>query len=279
MCWREAFAFACLLFVSSRVAAAGGLILGMGAERDTADSSAYALSADISVGERTWLTGTLVSSETDRGVYELDTRLLSAGLDHYFDPFGVRFGAGAWGKDNFLESTDYRGSLYLSGRPGSLSLDVERRELELTIDSDLLDAPRVVPFSANGVGVSARLVLGDRTSVRVGGMTYDYSRDIALQPRIDLLRLFTLTRLSLMNSLVDYRMSGGIEWAFGDRRLDLLLARWRSAVDQGTVDSAGIGFLTPIGRRADLELRLAQDRAGDFGTATVFSVFVYLFSD
>jgi len=45
------------------------------------------------------------------------------------------------------------------------------------------------------------------------------------------------------------------------------------------VDSVGIGFLTPIGRRADLELRLAHDRADDFGTATVFSVFVYLFSD
>lgn len=77
-----------------------------------------------------------------------------------------------------------------------------------------------------------------------------------------------------MNGLVEYRMSGDIEWVIGDRRLDLSLAHGCSAVDQGTQDSVRIGFLTPIGRYVDIEPRLAQDDAVRFGT--VLSAFVYL---
>jgi len=267
-----------LLFASARVASGGGFIIGIGAEGDSADSRAYSLSLDAGLGERTWITGTVASSETDRDLFDLRTRFLHLGFDHFLDPVGFRIGAGTWGKDGFLESDDLRGSIYMAGGAGSLSLDLERRELELTIDSALLEQPRVVPFTANGIGLSARLALGDRTSVHVGGISYEYSRDIALQPRIDLLRSFTLSRLSLMNSLVDYRVSGGIEWELGDRRVDLLFARWQTAIDQGRVDSMGIGFLTPVGSRMDIELRLAQDRSEEFGSATVLSVFVYLFS-
>ena len=42
-------------------------------------------------------------------------------------------------------------------------------------------------------------------------MDYRYSRDINLQESIDILSFFSTSRLSLMNSLLDYRASGGME--------------------------------------------------------------------
>jgi len=279
MCWRKAFAVLPIALGLANMAGAGGFIIALGAEADSAGSSAYSISVDAGVGERTWISATAATSAAESEIANLRTAWFDLGIDHFFDPLGARVRAGAWGKDDFLESRDIRGSIYASGRVGSVSLDAEHRDLELTVDSDLLDRPRVVPFSANGIGLSARLELGERTSLHAGGMSYEYSRDIALQPRIDLLRYFTLTRLSLMNSLADYRVSGGIEWAFGDRRVDLLVARWQMAIDKGRIDSVGIGFLTPLTRGTDIEMRLSRDRSDTYGIATVLSVFLYLFND
>jgi hypothetical protein len=48
--------------------------------------------------------------------------------------------------------------------------------------------------------------------------------------------------------------------------------------DQGRVNSLGVGFLTPIGSAADIEFRLAFDESDDFGSATVLSVFLFLYA-
>ena len=87
------------------------------------------------------------------------------------------------------------------------------------------------------------------------------------------------SRLSIVNSLVDARVSAGVEFSFGNRSLDLRFARWRTEVDQGDIDSIGIGFLTPISDAADIEIRAAYDDSDNFGGATVLSFFLYLYSE
>ena len=74
-------------------------------------------------------------------------------------------------------------------------------------------------------------------------------------------------------------VGAGIDLAFGSRHVDFRFARWRTEVDQGDIDSYGVGFLTPAGPAADIEFRLAYDDSETFGGATVFSVFLYLFDE
>jgi hypothetical protein len=90
-------------------------------------------------------------------------------------------------------------------------------------------------------------------------MHYGYSRDIRIQPEIDILRFLSASRLSLMNSLIDYRINAGMEFRFGLRSIDVSAGSWKTAVDQSKVDSYTIGFLTPMTDRTDIEFRFSFD--------------------
>jgi hypothetical protein len=108
-------------------------------------------------------------------------------------------------------------------------------------------------------------------------MSYTYSRNINLQPNIEILRRLSTSRLGLMSSLLDYRVTASIDRTLGQRNLVFGIERWRTAVDQGIVNSIGVGLLTPMGARSDLEFRLAYDHSEDFGGTMTFSAFFYFF--
>ena len=260
-------------------AAANPLVVGLGAEVDDADNLAYSLFADVGLLDETWLSASLARTESDRGSFDLSTLYADIGIDHHFKPLGVRLGAAYWGDDDLLDSKDIRGSVYLRGEKGSVSVDYQRRNFELTIGGGIPRNPTTVDFSADGIGVSASMPLNERFRIYASGMDYDYSRNIRIQPNVDTLRFFGRSRLSLVNSLVDFRASAGLEISFGLRSLDFRFARWRTEVDRGDIDSYGIGFLMPAGDAADIELRLAYDDSENFGGATVFSFFLYLFDE
>jgi len=276
---KVALSIAILSSMIMEAALAGGVVIGMGAEGDTVDGRAYSFFADVSLTDSTWISGAVALNETTNDVFELDTKFADISLDHFFDPFGIRLGGSYWGAEGFLESKDVHASLYLRGEKGSISADFERRNFDLTIRADAFPEPRTVDFSATGYGLTGRLKTSKRTSVYLGGMSYDYSRRIGLQPETDRLRFLAISRISLMNSLIDYRLSGGIEIEFGERRLDFRYSHWKTAVFQGRVDSLGVGWLTPLGNSADIEFRLAVDDSDEFGQATVFSVFLYLYDE
>jgi hypothetical protein len=80
-----------------------------------------------------------------------------------------------------------------------------------------------------------------------------------------------------MNSLIDYRVSGGVEFRIGSRSLDLTLSNWQTAVDGGKVRSISVGFLTPSGPASDLELRVAFDESENFGRTIALAVSFYYF--
>lgn len=279
MYWSRRYSYLTLLLVlvAGRAAGAGnGYVLGLGGEVDTAGGRAISAFGDYGIGEKTWLTAAAATTQTG-GFINLDTVYVDAGIDHWFEPVGIRVSGAYWGDADLLDSVDVKGTLYFRNDQGSLSFDYERRDFDFTFDSILTDARRTTEFYADGVGLSGRLQATERTSLFLRGTGYRYSRDINLQESIDILSFFSTSRLSLMNSLIDYRASGGVEWRFGLRSVDLRIETWQTAVDQGRVNSIGLGMLTPVSGTTDMEFRFAYDESENFGSTLSFSFFMYYF--
>jgi hypothetical protein len=273
-----------LLFflIAEAAAAAEGYIVAIGAEVDTEDSYAFSAFGELAVRDDTWLSAGAAMSRTDAPESSFDAIDADVQIDHLFEPWhlGVRLAVAYWGDSDVLDSTDLRSSIYLKYPRFSLSADFERRNYDLVIGLPLLRDSRTAEFSADGVGFAGRLQTGERVSVYLGGMWYEYSRHASLRPRIDDLRFLSLSRLILGNGLVDRKSHAGIEVEFGPRTVDFSYANWHSTAAQGgSIDSFGVGFLTPLGASSDIEFRLSRDESDAFGGSTVLSVFLYFFGD
>lgn len=265
-----------LLILLSGPVLAEGYVLGFGAEGDSADGRAISAFGDFGLTEKSWLSLSATTAETQGIIRDNDTILGQAGLDYFFDPVGVRFGGGYWGNPDILDSRDINAAIYVRGNGGSLALDYEKRRFEFDLQSDALRG-RTAKFSADGWGLSSRLALGERVNLYLGGMVYDYSRNLRIQPDIDVLAFISNSRLSMINNLIDDRISGGIEIQFGLRSVDLTAGQWQTAVDGSSINSYSIGFLTPIGDRVDAEFRVSLDESETYGRTTAFSFYLYYF--
>ncbi len=265
----------CLVCNGSAIAA--DYILGFGAVADSEDGRAFTAFGDFGIRENTWLSATVGTTETESVVGGFSTTFADVGIDHYFKPFGIRISGAYWGDSKILDSEDVRAALYYRNDKASFSVDYERRNFDFVLQANLLRDAREAEFHADGWGMTNRMQIGDRTTFRLSGMVYDYSRDIRIQPEIDVLRFLSASRLSLINSLIDYRINAGVEFRFGLRSVDLSLGRWKTAVDQSKVDSYTIGFLTPMTDRTDFEIRLSFDDSESFGNTTALTVYLYYF--
>jgi len=247
-------------------------------QADSADGIAGVVLGDLAVGEKTWLSAGIARSSVELPVRdELETWYGDVGLDHYFDPAGVRLGLAYWGDNSVLDSTDARASLYVRGSSGSLSFDYEFRDLELELPEFDFIRRRQVNFDAHGYGLGARLDLTDNVDVRFRGMSYDYSVNLRLDPNRDIVNLISVTRLSLLNTLVDYRASLSFGIDFGLKRLEFEAGQWRGAVEGSITNSYSARFLVPISRRNDIEFELGFDESENYGEVTVFSVLLYFY--
>ena len=113
MCWRSA---ALLILLGGNAVAADGFIIGIGGEGDSGGGLAGTVVADVAVAENTWLSGSIGGTTIDlpRNLSS-ETWYGDIGIDHWFEPVGVRLGVAYWGDRDVLESSDYRGSLYYRG--------------------------------------------------------------------------------------------------------------------------------------------------------------------
>jgi hypothetical protein len=265
-----------LLVLLAGQAFAEGYVVGVGAEGDSAEGKALSAFGDFSVGEQTWLSLTGMMARTEGIIRDNETMLGNASLDHFFGLVGVRIGAGYWGNPDILDSRDLNASVYMRGDIGSISLDYEKRNFEFDLQSDLLRG-NTVKFNADGWGLNTRLALGDRVNFFLGGMVYDYSRNLRIQPDIDVLAFISRSRLSTINNLIDDRINGGLEFKFGLQSLDVTVGQWQTAVDGSRIDSFSLGFLTPISDRFDAEFRFSFDDSESFGETRALSVYFYYF--
>lgn len=266
------------MLLSGNCWAAGEFVIAGGVEGDNADGLALALFGDVAIGDETWLSGGVARSSVDLEIREeLETWYTDIGIDHYFDPAGIRVGVAYWGDNNILDSVDLRTSLYFRGERGSLSFDYEFRDFELELPDFDMFRRRQVEFDANGIGVSARLDLTDKVDVRMKGIAYDYSVDLRLDPNRDIVNVISPSRLSLINSLVDYRANIGLGIDFGLKRLEFDIAQWEGAVAGARTNSYSLRFLTPVGERNDIEFGIGYDDSDTYGEVTVFSVYLYFY--
>ena len=266
--------FVCLL---GGAAAADGYLVAISAEADTENNQAYSAFSELGIGESTWISGGLATSRTDSLSSNFDAVYADAQVDHLFDPVGVRVSLGYWGDSDVLDSVDVRSSIYIKNERISLSADYERRDYDLSVELPLLQQERTLSFRADGIGFSGRAHPGERVSVYLGGMWYDYPENITVEPGVRELRFLSLSRLMLAHGLLDRRSHTGVEVEFGQRSVDFRYTNWRGIADQGSIDSFGVGFLTPLGALSDIEIRLSRGDSDTFGDATVLSVFLYFF--
>ncbi|MCG8370642.1 MAG: hypothetical protein MJA32_09045 [Proteobacteria bacterium] len=267
-----------LLLAAGNAFAAEGFVIGLGAEGDSADGLAGIVLADIGLTEKTWLSGSIGANSIDLPRDQsVDTLYADLGVDHFFDPVGVRAGAAYWGDRDGLDSRDRRVSLYWRGERAMLSGDYEYRDFEFDLPSTDRFSGRTVDFDANGIGLSTRFDLTDSLSLRASAMAYDYGVDLRLDRNRAILELLSFSRLSLINSLVDHRAHVALGLDAGPRRWEFELGTSEGAVDGGESRSVTVRLLTPLGSASDVEFGLGLDDSDLYGDVTFFSVFLYFY--
>ena len=277
MCWRKALA---VLLLAGNASAAEGWIAGGGIEGDTSDGLAGVAFADIAISEKTWLTGSVGGNRVELSRRQSNqTRFGSLGVDHWFDPVGVKLDISYWGDSDILDSHDWGASLYWRSDRVLLAGDYEYRDFSFTIPATQQFPGRTFYFDAHGIGLTARFDLTESASLGFSGMSYGYSVDLRLDDSRPILDLLSFSRLSLINSLVDYTAFVTLGLDAGERNWALEAGTWRGAVDGGKTTSATLRFLTPIGRSTDVELGLGLDDSDLYGSVTFFSVFLYFYGD
>jgi hypothetical protein len=266
------------LLCGNAAAAGGGFMVGGGAEGDSEDAQGFALMASIGITEKSWLSASLAKSSVDlpRGL-ELDSQYGDIEIDHWFEPVGVRLGAAYWGDSDFLNSSDWRAALYWRNDNSTIAAEYEFRDFELTTPGNDVFPSRRIMFDADGFGASMRFSIGERLSLRIAGMKYNYSAPFRPIENTDVIDLLSVSRLSLMNSLVDHRASITLGLDQGLRRWELDIATREGVLTGDRTNSLTLRYLLPLARFADIEFGLGYDDSQHFGGATFLSVFLYFY--
>lgn len=267
-----------LILLAGPAWALDGYILGGGVEADSADGLAAAVFADIGLSEKTRLSAALGKSsvELPRGI-DLDTSYGDIGLDYWFDPVGIRMEVAYWGDNDFLDSIDWRGGLYWRNDKVTVSGNLEYRDFEFDIFGNDAVPGRNVRFHAKGAGLSARFQLNDALSLNVMGIDYRYNVNLNRGGNRDIMDFLSVSRLSLINSLIDYRAGGGLGLDIGEQRWDLDYRTWKAEVDGSITHSATLNLTTPIGQRGDIQFGLGVDDSDTYGSITFFTVQLFFY--
>lgn len=275
MCWRSGFA---LLVLAGNALAAEGYIVGIGVEGDSADGVGASLIGDIALAENTWLTGAIARNKVDLSrLQSIETWYGDLGIDHWFDPFGVRLGVAYWGDSDILDSRDTRGSLYWRGDKAMLAADFEFRDFRFELPATDFFPGRLARFDANGIGLSTRFDLTEKLSLGLQAMDYDYNLDLRRDRHRGIMDLFAFSRLSLVNSLVDYRAGMTLGLEAGKQHWQLGLSTQKVEIDGSVTRSATLRLMTPISEGSDIEFSLGVDSSDLYDTVTFLSVFLFFY--
>ncbi len=260
-------------------AAANDFMVGAGIEADSDSGIAETAIADYGVSDKTWLSAAVAHSGIDLPLRDdLDAWFVDVGVDHYFEPFGVQAGIAYWGDSDTLSSNDARASVYWRSDRVRLALNGETRDFDFEVLGTDFAPARQFTFDANGIGLSARFELSDSADLYLSGMDYDYSVNLRIvDDRLPLLDLLSVSRLSLINSLIDHRASVGLGVDFGQSRVSFDVSQSRGAVDGSDTTSTTVRLLMPLGRQSDIEFGLGLDDSELYGEVTFFSIFLYFY--
>ena len=155
--------------------------------------------------------------------------------------------------------------------------DYEYRDFRFALPATNFFPRRIARFDASGVGLTTRFDVTENVSLGLYGMDYDYNVNLRLDSNRGLLDLLSFSRLSLINSLVDYRAGVTMSLETGRQHWGFDLSSWKGEVDGGTTRSATVRLLTPMGESSDIEFSLGVDDSDLYGNVTFLSVFLYFY--
>jgi len=267
-----------LLLAGSAHADSNGFLIGGGFEGDSDSAIRGSMLAGVGIGEDTWLSAGLSQSTVELpNRRDINSLYADLELDHYFDPVGVRVGVSYWGDSDILDSNDWRASLYWRGDKVTLSGEYEFRDFDFIVPSIDLASVREFAFDADGIGLRARFELSDSVSMSLSGKSYDYSVDFVPDENRDVISLFTVTRLSLINSLISDTASFELSLDQGLNRWEIDWSTWKGEVDRSRTNSVTVRYLLPLTGKSDIEFGLGYDDSDTYGDVTFFSVFLYFY--
>jgi hypothetical protein len=233
---------------------------------------------ELGVTEKTWVSATLANNIVDSADgRDVDSIFWDIGLDHWFDPIGVRLGVSRWGDNDSLDSDDWRASLYWRADRFSIAADYQYRDFAFDLPATEFFPQRTFSFDASGVGATFRFDIGDALDISLSGMDYDYSANLRLDRNRPITDLLSFSRLSLITTLVDYRVNGTLGLDAGKRRWHFNVASWEGEADGNGTRSVTVSLLNPLGKKADIEFSLGLDDSEVYGNVSFFSVFVYFY--
>jgi len=271
-----------LLFVflaGNALAAGDGFMIGAGVERDNDGGLSATIIGGVGLGKETWLSAGVARSSVElNNGREIEPVYADIELDHNFDPVGVRVGAAYWGDSDVLESNDWRASLYWRNDAAMLAVEYEYRDFDFIIPSTDLLVTRELMFDAQGIGATARFKTSANTTLRFSAKKYDYSVPFRPMENVDAARLISVSRLSLINTLIDHRASVSFDIDHGLRNWEIDFTTWEGAIDRSRTKSTTLRFLTPMTDKTDIELGLGYDDSELYGDAVFFSVYLYFYS-
>jgi hypothetical protein len=276
MFWPRCFLWLALANVAQ--ADSQGYMLGGGVESASNDGWRAAVLASVGLAEDTWVSAAASTSRVEvplRG--DSDIVYADIELDHYFEPLGFTIGAGYWGDPDLLDSNDLRASLYFRNDRLTLAGEFETRDFDFTIPPTDFFAGREFSFDADGIGARVRFKTVKSFSIGVSAMRYDYSVDFVPNENRDAIRLINVTRLGLINNLIDSRASIDLGLDVGPRRWELDFGTWDGALDQSRTRSVTLRLLTPLSEKTDIEFGLGYDDSDLYGDVTFFSVYLYFY--
>lgn len=267
-----------LLLAGNALAAGDGFMIGGGVESDTEDGVSAALIGGVGLAKNTWLSAGVAMStvELTRG-REIDALYADVELDHYFDPVGVRIGAAYWGDSDVLESNDWRAAIYWRNESVTLAAEYEFRDFDFIIPSTDFVSVRELMFDADGIGASAKFKTSENTSLFLSGKKFDYSVPFRPVENVDAANLVTVSRLSLINTLIDHRASVSFSIDRGLKNWEIDFTTWEGVLAGSRTNSLTLRFLTPMTDKTDVEFGLGYDDSELYGDVTFFSLYLYFY--
>jgi hypothetical protein len=238
--------------------------VGVAGQIDEQSNDTALISLNVGWHGRTWLATSAGRSRSPEDRADVIADILSARIDHRFGMLGVTVDAERWGDPDALESSDFGASVYLQTERLRLGVRAEQRHIDIayTITGPLGRAlDRQASVEADGIELALGVRVADGWQLHTEAITYDYSRNVALLPRVQELNLLSSSTLTLANSLLDRRTTVGLEWEAGERVVSLGYSRDESAVDGGRHSSFDAAVLFPIARRIDIEFNVGQSRS------------------
>jgi hypothetical protein len=254
---------------SAIMRSAGLWMVGLLAQADDESSRGAAASFGYGIGESTWFSAVMKRSDSPAERADISADAFVLGVEHRFAHVGLSFELEDWGDSGALESADMAASVIFDLARFEIELGYEQRDIDITFGLAIGDRvfTRKAPFAAEGRSFGLLLRASETVRIFYDYRDYDYSRDLAVLPRIQALNRLSGSALTLANSLLSQAHTLAVDLDIGTKGLSLSWGEDISAVDGAELSSIGAALILPVARRIDLELSLGRSDSDALGSS------------